>query len=465
MTTTKVSRARTLAYQVLSKVERSGAFTNLALQQVFRQKKVELRDKALATEIVYGTIQRRRSLDALLQPYSSRSLSALDGAARTLLRMTAYQLGFLDKVPAYAAIHEAVELCKSDRPSAAGFVNGVLRAFSRDDKPVALRLQEAAAAAPSWADGIGILHSYPTWLVEALAGAYGRDRAVEILAASNDRAHLSVRVNHLRTDRTTLLSQLSDKLQDSVFPSQLSHDGVRLTKGLDVEEWAPYQEGQVTVQDEAAMLIAPLLQLDEHRTILDMCAAPGTKTTQIAEMQQDQGQITAVDLHQHKLDLLEGAKQRLGLHSITTVAGDARGLTLDPARLAYYDAILLDAPCSGLGVLRHRPDIRWRRTQEDVLSLQSLQMELLTTAAQLVRPGGVIVYSTCTLLPEENEQVVAAIVADKKTGLVWDDIRADLPEPLRQRVRDASSGLLITPDLYGTDGFYMARLKKTVGKE
>lgn len=464
MMTAKVSKARTLAYQVLSKVEQSGAFTNLALQQVLRGKKVEPRDKALATEIIYGTIQRRRSLDALLQPYSSRSLSALDGTARTLLRMTVYQLGFLDKVPAYAAIHEAVELCKSNRPSAAGFVNGVLRAFSRDSKPVTQRLEEAAAAAPSRADGLGILHSYPTWLVETLAKAYGEDRTVSMLAASNDRSHLSVRVNHLRTDRTTLLRQLSDELQDSVFPSQLSQDGLRLTKGLDVEAWKPYQQGLVTVQDEAAMLIAPLLQVGEHAEILDMCAAPGTKTTHIAELQEDKGRITAVDIHQHKLDLLEGASQRLGLHSIHTVAADARALPQGVSGPA-YDAILLDAPCSGLGVLRHRPDIRWKRTPDDVLSLHNLQMELLTNAAQLVRPGGIIVYSTCTLLPEENEQVVAAIVANEKSGLVWDDIRADLPEALREYVPDGSSGLFITPDMYGTDGFYMARLKKVVGKE
>lgn len=458
-----IGAARKLAYQVLAKVEHGGAFTNLTLQQAFRQTRVEPRDKGLATEIIYGTLQHRRSLDALVQPFSKRKLSALDPPVLTLLRMTTYQLAFLDKVPSYAAIDDAVELCKQEAPYAAGFVNGVLRALSRAELSFSERLQELAGKASSWADKMGILYSFPTWIVENLCRTYGEERTIKILASSNSRSNLSVRVNRLRASLEDILNSLPEEAQRGVERSQLFPDGLRFTRGFDVESWDAFQDGLVTVQDEAAMVIAPLLQPGQHQVILDMCAAPGTKTTHIAELQGDGGKITATDLHRHKLDLLERAAKRLKLRSIRTLAGDARDLAQTTAGDEVYDAILLDAPCTGLGVLRHRPDIRWKRQPQDLESLQQLQQELLAQAARLLRPGGVLVYSTCTLTQEENEAVVQLAVDDASLGLHWDDIRGDLPEPLRKLVPDNHSGLLITPDLFDTDGFYMARLRKSTG--
>lgn len=456
----KISFSRQLAYEVLTKVEQSGAFANLSLQQALRQTRLDVRDKALATEIIYGTVQRRRSLDELLQPYSKRKLTALDAPVLTLLRMTAYQLAFLDKVPPYAAINDAVELCKRAHPYSAGFVNGVLRAFNREQTEPQKRLEEIARQASSWADSLGILYSFPTWIVELLGRAYGEARAEKILKVSNDRSHLSVRVNCMRANREDVLALLSDELRQGAEWSKVSPDGLRFTRGFDVESWDAYQTGMVTVQDEAAMLIPPLLVPDGNRVILDMCAAPGTKTTQIAELQGDAGEITAVDLYPHKLELLQKAVKRLKLTSIETRSQDARDLAKEQSLYGKYDAILLDAPCTGLGVLRHRPDIRWKRQPKDIVSLQQLQKELLTTAANLVRPGGVIVYSTCTLTKEENEEVVEEVLKNESLGLVWDDLRPQLPVELRSQVANHHGGLLITPEMFNTDGFYMARLKK-----
>jgi 16S rRNA (cytosine967-C5)-methyltransferase len=191
-----------------------------------------------------------------------------------------------------------------------------------------------------------------------------------------------------------------------------------------------------------------------------MCAAPGTKTTHIAELQLDSGTIDACDVHAHKLALIQEASKRLGLNSIRVIHQDARLLVNEAGYAERYDAVLLDAPCSGFGVLRHRPDIRWKRTPEDVRALSQLQYELLLSAAKLVRPGGLIVYSTCTIMPEENELVVQRVLESGQAELMWDDIRPDLPESVRSMVRGPHEGLLLTPDVFGTDGFYMARLKK-----
>jgi 16S rRNA (cytosine967-C5)-methyltransferase len=453
-----VTTAREAAYQALLRVEQGEAFTNLALQQALRASGLAERDRALCTEIVYGTIQRRRSLDALLRPQLRRPPEDLDTEVLTILRMTVYQLAYLNRVPAYAALNEAVELCKKVKPHASGFVNGVLRQFSRVAESAAERLERMAREESDAAAALGVRHSYPDWLVSRLMKRFGHDRTEALLRACNEKAPMSVRVNRLRTDVESLRAALA-KQGIEAEPSPLYQWGLRLIQGVDAEAWAPYREGKVTVQDEGAMLIAPLLQVRPGNRVLDLCAAPGGKTTHIAEEMRDQGRIDAVDIHPHKLGLLRKAAVRLGLRSIWTVLADGRELVNRPDFRASFDAVLLDAPCSGLGVLRHRPDIRWRRTEGDVRQLADLQRQLLRAAAQLVRPGGTVVYATCTLLPEENEQVVEWALAQPDLGLELDDIRPDLPEPVAECAEDRPF-VTLTPELFGTDGFFMARLIK-----
>lgn len=450
--------ARRLALRVLLEVADEQAYTNVALQRAYRDVHLDDRERGLCTEIVYGTIQRQRSLDLLLEPLLSRPLAELDSLVLSILRMTAYQIGYLDKIPGYAAVHEAVELCKRTRPRAAGFVNGVLRAWLRDERPVADRLRIRTETAASWADAAGLEHSYPTWMVERWERQFGRDRTLRLLIACNQPSALSVRVNRRAATVAEVLQEIETQGGEAAT-SAVWPDGLRFSQSLGVEHWSAYREGRVTVQDEAAMLVAPLLQPADHRTILDMCAAPGTKTTHVAELQGDGGSIDACDIHMHKLEHLHAATQRLGLNSIHPMLADARSLPLRAELAGHYDAVLLDAPCSGLGVLRHRPDIRWRRTPDDVISLRTLQLELLRAALELVRPGGLIVYATCTLLTEENEDVVDTVLGQTGVKAIRDDIRSDLPDSLQPLV-SAAGDLLLAPDEFGTDGFYMARLRK-----
>ncbi|SFU56919.1 16S rRNA (cytosine(967)-C(5))-methyltransferase RsmB [Alicyclobacillus macrosporangiidus] len=455
------ARARSVALRVLLDIETDGKYANLALQQAFRNAALDDRDKALCTELVYGTVQRRRSLDALLAPYCARPLDDLDRRVLTILRMTVYQLAYLTRVPAYAALNDAVNLCKRTAPRAAGFVNGVLRAFTRDQRSAAERLEEAARAASAWADAVGIRHSYPSWIADALAASLGRERAEAVLAACNDPPLLSLRVNPRRATRDEVLQTLREA-GIPASPSQVSEWGIRLGRGVDVEAWPPYRQGAVSVQDEASMLIAPLLKPARCASVMDLCAGLGTKTTQIAEHLPDGARVMACDIHAHKLRLLQESARRLGVDGrVEVVLSDARALPGRPELLGRFDAVLLDAPCSGLGVLRRRPDIRWRRRPEDTAALARLQRELLDAAAALVRPGGVIVYATCTLTRQENDELVAAAVADAGGRLAVEDVRPDLPAAVAARVSLGSAGAWVTPEWFGTDGFFMARLRRT----
>jgi 16S rRNA (cytosine967-C5)-methyltransferase len=462
----KKTTVRDIAYRVLQQVFSQQGYTNLVLQQALKGNSkgtplatpMENRDKALCTEIVYGTVQRQLTIDAMLRSYISRPLADLDAGILTILRMTVYQLSFLDKIPPYAAIHEAVELAKRESPRAAGFVNGVLRSYMRTEGDLASRLVAAQtkANARTFPERMEILYSVPKWLVATLADTYGNERTEQILKSGNSASPLSLRVNQMRTSRDELLTQLSTSFE--AIPSKLTNYGVRLSRGVDVEQLAAYQDGSVTVQDEGAMLIAPLLQAKPGERILDMCAAPGTKTTHIAEIQGDAGEVLACDIHVHKMKLIRQTRDRLGLTSIETRLSDARMLLETKEWVGAFDAILLDAPCSGIGVMRHRPDIRYRRKPKDILELARLQKELLQVAGQLVKPGGRIVYSTCTLLPAENQMVVQDVVRESQGELFIDDIHQDLPELVLPYL--TKDGLVLTPELFDTDGFYMTRLRR-----
>jgi 16S rRNA (cytosine967-C5)-methyltransferase len=450
-------KAREAALNALMRIETETAYTNLALQQSLRKASLDARDRALTTELVYGTVQRQRTLDALLAPLSKRKLQDLEPSVRVLLRMSVYQLAFLDKVPTYAVLNEAVSLCKQALPRASGFVNAVLRSFVRDGRPWQQQLG-LPEGLPSAAD-LGLAYSFPTWIVRQLVTAYGRARAEKILRASNQPASLSVRVNRLRTRPNDVLHAIQAAYGDVARASELYAYGIRFDRGIDVEGWEEYTAGRVTVQDEGAMLIAPLLAPLPGERVLDLCAAPGAKTAHLAELMQDSGAVIGCDLHAHKVKLIRQAARRLGLTCVQTATADARLLPGLPGYEQGFDKVLLDAPCSGLGVLRHRPDIRWKRTPEDVAQLSQLQRELLQTALRLVKPGGVIVYSTCTLLPQENGDVIEEATALSNRHIQIEEPLDGLPEHLLEATAGHGPGLCLTPELFDTDGFYMIRLR------
>lgn len=455
------ARARSVAYAALLDVELKEKYSNIALQQRFRQSQLDERDKALCTEIVYGTLQAERSLDAVIAPLTTRGLASLDAKVLCLLRMSVYQLAFLDRVPSYAVVDDAVQLCKAQSARAAGFVNGVLRAYTRDNRPFEVKLKEQSQSL-NLISQVGVELAYPDWFVERMLAQFGRARAEAILKSGNERSTMSVRVNESRVTRAEMWDTLTPEFRAEAALSEVSPLGIRMYRGVDIEQWGAYQAGLVTVQDEASMLVAPLTRPARSQRILDMCAGMGTKTTQILEQAQHPLQVTAVDIHQHKLQSLRTAVTRLCLEKPETVLADARSLAMRPAFHAAYDAVLLDAPCSGSGVLRRRPEIRWRRQPADVESLVELQVELLKTALALTRPGGVVVYATCSLLEAENEGVIRSVVeaTNRDCDVELDIIADELPPAVAAQCVTTDHGVYLTPELFGTDGFFMARIRK-----
>ncbi|HZJ71381.1 MAG TPA: 16S rRNA (cytosine(967)-C(5))-methyltransferase RsmB, partial [Planctomycetota bacterium] len=371
------------------------------LEHALDRAALEARDAALCTEIVYGTLRWQRHLDWRLGPHLRRGLPKLDPWVRALLRLTAYQVYFLDRVPRWAAVDEAVSLArlKSRTPGPAEFVNAVLRSLTRASGPPPLPATPTEAAGVRW--------SFPDWIAARWIERYGQPEAEALMAASNERPPVSVRANRLRTSRDALASRLREELADS-RESALVPEGLVL-RGGSPSRLRAFAEGRCTVQDEASMVVARLLDPQPGERVADCCAAPGTKTTHLAELMDDRGSILAMDPQAARLQLVERAAERLGVSIVETHVGSAE--TLAPRWPQRFDRVLVDAPCSNLGVLRRNPEVKWRRTEADLRRLQAKQREILEAAATMARPGGVLVYATCSMEPEENELVVHPFLA------------------------------------------------------
>ncbi|MBN1140551.1 MAG: 16S rRNA (cytosine(967)-C(5))-methyltransferase RsmB [Deltaproteobacteria bacterium] len=398
--------SRGIAFEVLSRVER-GAFADLALDAVLsRCGGLDPRDRGLATELVYGVLRCRGRLDFALSGVSRQPLPHLEQAVLQVLRLGAYQLLHLDRVPERAAVHETVELTKRiGLERAAGFVNGILRALARGKKRL---IWPDPRQQPL--DHLTHALSLPSWLAERLLRQLGREEALSAAAAFMTSAPLMLRTNTLRLEREALLAELRSP-GNQVEAARFAPEGIRVLArggGESVFEWK--EEGRFQAQDEASMLIAPLLSPCPGERILDACAAPGGKTTHLAALTANRAAIVACDLYPARLKLVRNGAGRLGCQGIETYVLDWRQPAPDFAT-GSFDRILVDAPCSGLGVLRRNPEIRWRRNPEQVAELAALQQTLLARTAPLLRPGGTLLYSVCTFTAEETDGVAAAFLA------------------------------------------------------
>jgi 16S rRNA (cytosine967-C5)-methyltransferase len=443
-----VSQSRYEALRILLRVETDRAFADIALEHALDRARLDSRDAGLCTEIVFGTLRWQRHLDWRLRLHLSRPLAKLDPWVRALLRLTAYQLLFLDRVPRWAAVDEAVSLArlKSRTPGPAEFVNAVLRSFTRAPGPPPLPGDPVEAAGVRW--------SFPDWIVARWIRRFGADEAAALMAACNERPPLTVRVNTLRASREALAARLREEERLDTRPTPLAPDGLSLPRGQ-VASWAAFKDGWCAVQDEASMLIARLLAPQPGETVADCCAAPGTKTTHLAQLMAGQGTILAFDPQAARLELLGQAAARLGIDIIQRYVGSV--VALAERRRDTCDRALVDAPCSSLGVLRRNPEVKWRRTEGDLTRLQQRQHEILAAAASLVRPGGALVYATCSLEPEENEEVALPFLRDHP------DWRVDWPAGFPV-APDAAGFIRLLPHVHGTDGFTAIRLRRAPGR-
>lgn len=438
--------ARALAARVLERVESDQAWADLALDAEATRRRVSPRDAALATELVYGTLRWQRYLDWIVAPHSRRRLETLDPRVRVLLRMTVYQIVFLERVPVFAAVNDAVTLARSAARGAAEFVNAVLRAFTRRG---AREREPAPPTDP--VDALAVRCAFPSWLAQRWVARWGAAEAEALMRAMNERPPLTVRANTLRVTRDALAERLSRQDGVETQPTRFAPEGLVTDRAGAPGAWTTFAEGVCVVQDEASMLIARLVEPVAGETIIDACAAPGTKTTHLAQLMEDRGRIVALDPQPARLARVTEAAARLGITCVQTIEGTVQELVGSYGPRA--DAVLVDAPCTNLGVLRRNPEVKWRRQTADIGAAAAKQREILAAAATLLKPGARLVYATCSTEPEENEAVLADFLARRPDFVV--DAPADFPVPL-----DRDGFLRMLPHRHGTDGFTAVRLRR-----
>ncbi|HWO42237.1 MAG TPA: 16S rRNA (cytosine(967)-C(5))-methyltransferase RsmB [Candidatus Eisenbacteria bacterium] len=439
---------RALAADILLKIETRKAYADVVLDRALESISLSSRDRALLTELIYGTLRWQKRLDHEIRAFVRRP--SQDPWITSLLRVSLYQLLFLTKIPAYAAVNDAVALAKRRGRGRADFVNAVLRSYLRENPQLPKPDPQTASTA-----ALAVYWSHPEWLVRQWQEYFGSDQIEALLKADNEPSRLVLRVNSLRAGREELLQALGRQGIEA-GPTRWSPQGIVLRGGASVPGLPGFREGLFSVQGEASQLIGYLVSPNPGMRILDACAAPGGKSTHLAELMQDEGEVLAVDVSARSLDRMAANVQRLGLKSVRLLRGDITEVGFEAVDRV-YDRVLLDAPCSGLGTLRAHPEIKWQRTERDLSRLARLQLKLLFTVADRVKAGGVLVYSTCTLSPQENESVVESFLTDRRDFQL--DVAADhLPAQAKSMI--CGRYFLALPHVHGTDGFFAARMTR-----
>ena len=404
-------------------------------------------DKNLCHAIVFGVLRHRNYLDFIIQAFSNTKISRMDLSVLYILRMAVFQMQFLDRVPDFAAINTGVDLAKAQGgKKIAGFVNAVLRNAARGiDSLVWPDLHKHLV------DHVSVVYSIPLWLAQRWYNRYGPDTTLDLCRALNRIPPITLRTNTLKTSRTELGRQLAAAGHKFDF-TRFSPDGVLLTgAGIHVENLTGFSSGLFQIQDEAAQLVSRVLNPKKGERILDACAGLGGKSLHLAQLMENTGQITAVDTEGNKLVQLTSEAQRLGITCVTTQVMDL--LRADISDFPkFFDRVLVDAPCTGLGVLRRNPDARWERSVQDIQRMAARQKRLLNSAANLVKPGGTLVYAVCSCEKEENEAVIAAFLKKRKDYVL---------DPMGHFCGYACDRFFTTfPDTNGMDGFFAARLTR-----
>ena len=441
------------ALQVLCAVETKGAYAQIALDKRLQADGLERRERGLATELVYGTLRRQLTLDWILGRFVRRPLHKLPAAVRNNLRMALYQIVFLDRIPHAAACNEATELAKKvGHKGTASFVNGVLRAILRNpDKADFAK----AASNMGTEKALSLLHSHPRWLVDIWSRELGIDETACLCEANNRTPATFFRTNTLKISQEELLYQLT-KSGVEAEAGQYAPEAIKVQTASQVTQLDSYKRGHFTVQDEAAMLVTHALRPRRDEIVYDLCAGLGGKTLHAASLIENSGEVFAFDIHGGKLKALQKAALRLGVYNVHLVEGDAA--RLPPHFHGKANRVMLDAPCSGWGVLGRKPDIRWRAKEEHTQGLVQLQRQLLDSAYACLAPNGRLVYSTCTIHRRENQDNIAWVL-EKYNDLILLDTRRQLPHPFKQ-LAAAAEPLQLLPHKHGTDGFFIAVLRK-----
>ncbi len=428
-----MDKVRETALKVLYEVDKKGAYSNIALNEILKSvrksgNEIDNRDVGFISEIVYGTVAWKLTIDEIIKKYSTIKLKKISPWIINILRMSIYQIVFLDKVPKSAVVNEGVNLAKRyGHQGSKNFVNAVLRKVEKKD-------YEEFFAIKNDAERISKTTSMPVWLVEKLIKETSIQKAEEICKASNLRPILWIRTNTLKITPEELKNRLNEeKIEAQIDGNFLIIQGIK-----NIENLSLFKEGLFTIQDKTAGLIPEMLKTKPGEKVLDACSSPGGKTTYMAEKMKNQGEIIAWDIHPHRVKLVEETSKRLGITIIKTEEKDAT--KYEEKYRNYFDKILLDVPCLGLGVIKRKPDIKWQKQSEDIEEITKIQKNILKNCSKYLKDGGELVYATCSILKEENEEVIYDFLENNKTFEMLEEIQ-------------------IYPSKKN-DGFFMAKLQK-----
>ncbi|NMM65635.1 16S rRNA (cytosine(967)-C(5))-methyltransferase RsmB [Clostridium sp. P21] len=435
--------ARKTAVKILKEVFCEDSYSNIVLGKELNKSSMNNKDKALTTEIVYGTLKYKDTIDIILSYYIKSGLKKLDIDILNILRISIYQIRYLDKIPEFAVVNEAVELAKRRAVKSARLVNGVLRNYLRNSNIDYYKKSNNI-------EKLCFEYSFPKWMVNLFNNQYGKEQTKNILQGLNEVPKVTVRVNNLKTNYEEAWEKLLENGYD-IEEGRICPEAIIINKGKNIENNPLFKDGLITVQDESAMMVAPSMELQENMTVLDLCSAPGGKTCHIAEIINNSGKIFAFDIHENKLPLIKENANRLGITNIKCTSLDACNY------MNIYeekgDRVLIDVPCSGLGIIRKKPEIKWNKSEESLKSLIKIQRKIMLNAAKYVKEGGKLIYATCTLNKEENEENIKWFVKKRPDF----QIEPIYYGKLDNIIYDKEGYMTILPNKY-MDGFFIAKM-------
>ncbi|MDP4093852.1 MAG: 16S rRNA (cytosine(967)-C(5))-methyltransferase RsmB [Bacillota bacterium] len=445
----KIDPVRETALKIIYEINENNAYSNLALNKGLNNWDLKDIDKAFITEMVYGVTKWKLALDWTIQQFSNIRLKKMSPWVLNILRLGTYQILYMSKVPDSAACNESVNLSrKYGHQAASRFINAVLRNISRNRDNIKYPDEEKELK-----QYLSVKYSHPEWLVEHWLEKFGREFTESFLESNNGIPDLTARVNTLRTTKKELL-ELLKKDGIEAEPGRYLEDAIIFKGQVSVARLETFKNGFFQVQDESSMLVGKLLAPKPGQLVMDVCSAPGGKATHLAQLMNNSGTVIARDIHEHKIKLIEDAAKRLGIGIIRTELYDA--LKFDDNFRMKADRVLVDAPCSGFGIIRRKPDIKWAKDIEDKREILKLQRNILAVAAEYVKPGGILIYSTCTIEDDENYGMVKEFL-DSTREFVPLDISDDLPDGLPKT--NAKDGFIqLYPNVEGIDGFFIAKM-------
>lgn len=446
-----IDTIREAAFKILLKISEKKAYLNIELSNILASGNLTSADRAFITEVVTGTVRYRLIIDKIIEEYSTVKFSKISPGILNILRIGVYQILYMDRTPDSAACNESVNLARRyGHKASANFTNAVLRKISQKNGYIAYPDKNEYPEA-----FLSLKYSHPEWLIKKWITEFGTGFTENLLEANNAKPRFYIRANRIKTDREGLAKMLLKKGYNT-HTDTITQDALIVTEPASITEISEYRDGYFHIQDESSMLAAIIVDPLPGDFVIDTCAAPGGKSTHMAQLMGNTGKILAWDVHRHKLQLIKEAAAREGISIIETGVRDARDKTV--TEVAQADKVLVDAPCTGYGVIRRKPDIKWTSDPGEGGQLSKIQTEILGNAASLVKPGGSLVYSTCTIGKEENENVITAFL-DKHPDFHTEDISAYLPEGMRKP--ENKDGIVrLYPNTDNTDGFFIAKMER-----